>query len=150
MPFSAKAKSLLRNLVKFQHWVTKEQAEKGMGLVQPFFLAQTAKDKQRASSTITTKLSPGVMVEFKKTNRCRQWTMDAEWRKPHLEERERLSPSFIQAITHCEWRELVKTAPWDASQGILQKANYPHQHATGPLQPSTCLGKGICPLSQNA
>ena len=107
--YSARAKKCLEGLTGFQYWPTKDQAENGIGLMQPFILKPDPKERYPTPGTITSKLTPGVTVDFKKTNRYRHWTYEEDWKQPLLHERERLSPSFIMAIAHCEWRreELV-------------------------------------------
>ena len=103
--YSSAAKVLLRDLVRFKHWATKDQAEKGMGLIQPFFFAQSSKDQLANPNTIKAKLSPGMTVVFDKVTRCRDWAIDGKWLQTQKNESDRLSPSFVRAIAHCEWRQ---------------------------------------------
>mgnify|MGYP000305708204 CR=1 FL=1 len=103
--YSSRSKALLHELEGFKFWVTKEQAEKGMGLVQPFITTQTQKDQLQTPGYTTAKLSPGMTVVFKKVTRMRAWVKDIHWYQPKRREEERLSPSFVEAIAQLQWRK---------------------------------------------
>ncbi len=137
--YSSHAKTLLKDLVHFKFWVTKEQAEKGIGLVQPFITAQSSKDLIRAPDRINVRLSPGLTAVFDKATRMRQWSRDTRWHRSKLEEDQRLSPSFIQAIAPLQWR---KNEIW--KRGKAQGSAHPLD--TG-LDSPTALFQEFCPPS---